>query len=48
MLMRSMIPTNSDSAPMGSWTGTGRAPSRSIIVCTPCSKFAPMRSILLM
>ena len=45
---RSMIPRKSDSAPIGSWIGTGCAPRRSIIVCTPCSKSAPMRSILLM
>ena len=39
---------NSASAPIGSWTGTGWAPRRSIIVCTEFSKSAPMRSILLM
>ena len=39
---------NSASAPIGSCTGTGWAPRRSIIVCTESSKLAPMRSILLM
>ena len=42
------MPRKSPSAPIGSWIGTGCAPSRSIIVCTPWSKSAPMRSILLM
>ena len=42
------MPLKSDSAPIGSWIGTGCAPRRSIIVCTPRSKSAPMRSILLM
>ena len=42
------MPRKSASLPIGSWIGTGWAPSRSIIVCTPCSKSAPTRSILLM
>ena len=42
------MPRKSPSAPIGSWIGTGWAPRRSIIVCTPRSKSAPMRSILLM
>ena len=42
------MPMKSLSAPIGSWIGTGWAPRRSIIVCTPRSKSAPMRSILLM
>ena len=42
------MPLKSASAPIGSWIGTGCAPRRSIIVCTPRSKSAPMRSILLM
>ncbi len=42
------MPSNSDSAPIGSCSGTGCAPRRSIIVCTPRAKSAPMRSILLM
>ena len=46
--IRSMIPTRSASAPIGSWTGTALAPRRSIIVSTERSKSAPMRSILLM
>src|ERR1700745_2436179 len=46
--MRSMIPLRSASAPIGSCTGTGCAPRRSIIVWTALSKSAPMRSILLM
>ena len=42
------MPTNSDSAPIGSWTGTAFAPRRSCMVWTERSKSAPMRSILLM
>ena len=42
------MPLKSPSAPIGSWIGTGCAPRRSIIVWTPRSKSAPMRSILLM
>ena len=45
---RSITPRKSPSAPIGSWIGTGWAPRRSIIVCTPMSKSAPVRSILLM
>ena len=48
ILTRSMTPAKSPSTPIGSWIGTGWAPRRSIIVCTPRSKSAPMRSILLM
>ena len=48
MPIRSMIPTRSASAPIGSWTGTAFAPRRSTIVSTARSKSAPMRSILLM
>ena len=43
-----MTPVNSASAPIGSCTGTGCAPRRSIIVWTEPSKLAPIRSILLM
>src|SRR3954468_5173042 len=46
--MRSMMPLRSASAPIGSWTGTGWAPRRSIMVLIDMSKSAPMRSILLM
>ena len=42
------MPLKSLSAPIGSSIGTGCAPRRSIMVCTPRSKSAPMRSILLM
>ena len=48
MFTRSTTPVKSASAPIGSCTGTGWAPSRSIIVWTEFSKLAPMRSILLM
>ena len=48
MWIRSTTPVNSDSAPIGSCTAIGLAPSRSIIVCTELSKSAPIRSILLM
>jgi hypothetical protein len=36
------------SEPIGIWSGTGFAPSRSRIDCTAAKKFAPVRSILLM
>ena len=42
------MPLRSASAPIGSCTGTGCAPRRSIIVRIDMSKSAPMRSILLM
>ena len=42
------MPSNPSSAPIGSWIGTGRAPSRSTIDCTAAAKSAPTRSILLM
>ena len=41
MLIRSTIPWNSASAPIGSWTGTGFAPRRSRMVAMPMSKFGP-------
>ena len=42
------MPRRSASAPIGSCSGTGWAPRRSIIVRIDMSKSAPMRSILLM
>ena len=48
MLMRSTTPLNSASAPMGSCTLIGFAPRRSRMLCTQLSKWAPIRSILLM
>ena len=44
---RSTTPTNSDSAPIGSWVTAGSASSRSRIIATVRSKSAPIRSILL-
>ena len=38
----------SASLPIGSWIGSGLAPSRSFIVSTALKKSAPVRSILLM
>ena len=46
--IRSMTPTKPSSTPIGSWIGSGFAPSRSRIVSTARSKSAPTRSILLM
>ena len=45
--MRSIIPLKSSSAPIGSWIGTGLAPSLSFICPTTFKKSAPARSILL-
>ena len=42
------MPRNLSSAPMGSWMGSGRAPSFSRMVSTEWKKSAPTRSILLM
>ena len=44
----STTPRKCSSWPIGSCTGTGWAPSRSIIDCTEAKKSAPVRSILLM
>ena len=46
--IESTTPANWSSAPMGSWTGTGRAPRRVWISSTTARKSAPGRSILLM
>ena len=43
---KSTTPKNVSSAPIGSCKGSGRAPSRSSIIETTFSKFAPIRSIL--
>ena len=43
-----MTPANLSSAPIGSCSGTGRAPRRSRISVTTAAKSAPTRSILLM
>ena len=43
-----MRPMKRSSAPIGSWIGTGLAPSRSRISVTAAPKSAPARSILLM
>ncbi len=46
--IRSTTPMKSASLPIGSWIGSGLAPSRSFIVSTALKKSAPVRSILLM
>ncbi len=46
--IRSTTPLSWSSEPIGSWIGSGLAPSRSRIVRTDISKSAPVRSILLM
>src|SRR6476659_6773584 len=48
IVTRSTWPSKRSSAPIGIWSGTARAPRRSIIVFTALKKSAPVRSILLM
>ena len=45
--IRSMWPRNISPSPIGIWTGTALAPSRSFIMAMAFSKLAPVRSILL-
>src|SRR3954462_10227097 len=47
MRTRSMTPSKPSSAPIGTCTATGFAPSRSTIVCIALKKSAPTRSIFL-
>ncbi len=47
MVIRSTWPTKAFSAPIGSWTGHGTAPVRSLIIRTQLKKSAPILSILL-
>ena len=43
-----MTPLKASSLPIGIWTGTAFAPSRSSIIATQRQKSAPVRSSLLM